>query len=395
MAHDTILQRCFLRVRGISRSASRTGLQGCAPLLAGVLGALACGDGAAGTAPAEAEPGSAEVSAPSAAAPSPAPAPAETVSTPTAPAGADGASEGVGSNPIMLGAGSPLPSAGGGEGTPGDAPANEPPADAEPSATSLIHGADPTQQSATSPGPFQVTTLTTGLRDGPDYGSQTLHVPEGAEPPFAAVVIVPGFNTLESSIQAWGPFLASHGIVALTIGTNTPTDSADARTLALLDALETIKAENARAGSPLEGNLALDHLGIMGWSLGGAGVLRAASSTPSLKAAITMAAFSPGGQFASDQVPTLFIAGSADPNAGGQSQGLFASLPETTPKMLFEVRGGPHEIGNDPANADGEIGRYGLSWLELFLVGDERYRPFLEVTPTQASDFQQNLISNP
>ena len=36
--------------------------------------------------------------------------------------------------------------------------------------------------------------------------------------------------------------------------------------------------------------------------------------------------------------------------------------------MLFEVEGGPHEIGNDPANADGEIGRYGLSWLEVFLV---------------------------
>jgi len=222
-----------------------------------------------------------------------------------------------------------------------------------------------------------------------------LHVPEGAEPPFAAVAIVPGFNTPESSIQAWGPFLASHGIVALTFGTNTPTDSAELRARALLDALETIKAENTRAGSPLEGKLAVDRLGVMGWSLGGGGILIASSSTPSLKAAITMAAFSPGGQFPDDQVPTLFLAGSADMNAGGQSQGLFASLPSTTPKMLFEVRGGPHEIGNDPQNANGEIGRYGLSWLEVFLVGDERYREFLVATPTQASDFRQNLTAAP
>ena len=111
--------------------------------------------------------------------------------------------------------------------------------------------------------------------------------------------------------------------------------------------------------------------------------------------AITMAAFGPGAPFPNDQVPTLFLAGSADPNAGGQSQGLFASLPDTTPKMLFEVRGGPHEIGNDPANANGEIGRYGLSWLEVVRVGEERYRPFLEEPPTQASDFQENLTATP
>jgi dienelactone hydrolase len=237
--------------------------------------------------------------------------------------------------------------------------------------------------------------VTSGLRDGPEYGSQTLHVPEDAEPPFAAVAIVPGYDTAESSIRAWGPFLASHGIVALTIGTNNPLDSADDRASAVLDALETLEVENTRAGGPLESRLAVDHFGIMGWSLGGGGVLTAASSTPSLKAAITMAAFGPGAEFPDNEVPTLFLAGSADGAAGGHSQGMFASLPDTTPKMLFEVQDGPHDIGNDPENADGDIGRYGLSWLEVFLVGDERYRTFLEERPTRASDFQQNLTSTP
>jgi dienelactone hydrolase len=256
-------------------------------------------------------------------------------------------------------------------------------------------GAAPTRASATGPGPFQVTTLTTGLRDGPDYGSQTLYVPSGAEPPFAAVAIAPGYEEPESSIQAWGPFLASHGIVALTIGTNIPTDGAEERASALLDALETIKAEDRRAGSPLAAKLARDRLGVMGWSMGGAGTLIAAESTPSLKAAITMAAWSPGEEFSDDQVPTLLFAGSADEVSGGQAQDFFASLPSTTPKMLYEVRGGEHEIGNDPQNANGEIGRYGLSWLEVFLVGDQRYRQFLEEMPTQASDFRKNLVSSP
>jgi len=252
-------------------------------------------------------------------------------------------------------------------------------------------GSAPTRASATGAGPFRVTTITRGLRDGPDYGTQTLYVPEGAAPPFAAVAIVPGYEELESTIQAWGPFLASHGIVALTLGTNVPSDGAEERASALLDGLETIKAEDSRAGSPLAGKLARDRLGVMGWSMGGAGTLIAAETTPSLKAAIAMAAWSPGDEFSDDEVPTLLFAGSADEVSGGQAQDFFASFPSTTPKMLYEVRGGPHEIGNDPQNANGEIGRYGLSWLEVFLVGDERYRPFLKEKPTQASDFRQNL----
>jgi dienelactone hydrolase len=330
-------------------------------------------------------PAAAEPAAPPAEAPSESP--AEATAAPSDTSGASAAGENIAPNASLPGTENTAPG--------GDTPAELPAAASDlGSSISLARGADPTRQSATSPGPFPVATLTSGLRDGLDYGSQTLHIPQEIEPPLASVVIVPGFNTLESSIQPWGPFLASHGIVTLTIGTNNPTDSADARARAVLDALETIQAENGRTGSPLEAQLSLDHLGIMGWSLGGGGVLIAASSTPSLKAAITMAAFSPGGQFANNQVPTLFLAGSADPNAGGQSQGLFASLPDTTPKMLFEVLGGPHEVGNDPQNANGEIGRYGLSWLEVFLVGDDRYRPFLEETPTQASDFQQNIAES-
>jgi dienelactone hydrolase len=218
-----------------------------------------------------------------------------------------------------------------------------------------------------------------------------MYVPNEAEPPFAAVAVVPGFLAAESSIAAWGPFLASHGIVTLTIGTNSPTDSPDLRAKALLDALATIEAENARSGGPLAGKVDVERLGIMGWSMGGGGTLIASSSTPSLKAAITLAAWSPGVSFSDEQVPVLLFAGGSDAVAGGQSQGFFTSIPDSTPKMLFEVRGGSHSVANSPSGGNGEVGRYGLSWLKVFLEGDERYRPFLLQDPTQDSDFRQNL----
>jgi hypothetical protein len=56
-----------------------------------------------------------------------------------------------------------------------------------------------------------------------------------------------------------------------------------------------------------------------------------------------------------------------------------------------EVAGGPHDIANNPASADGEIGRYGLSWLKVFLEGDERYRQFLLETLSRQSDFRDYL----
>jgi hypothetical protein len=77
---------------------------------------------------------------------------------------------------------------------------------------------------------------------------------------------------LKSTIN-WGPFLASHGIVTMTIGTNSGSDPPDTRKDALLDALETIKSEQTRMGSPLMGKLALDALATMGWSMGGGGTL--------------------------------------------------------------------------------------------------------------------------
>jgi hypothetical protein len=59
--------------------------------------------------------------------------------------------------------------------------------------------------------------------------------------------------------------------------------------------------------------------------------------------------------------------------------------------MLFEVLGGSHSYANNPTGASGQVGRYGLSWVKIFLEGDERYRQFLLQTPTGTSDFRTNI----
>jgi hypothetical protein len=70
---------------------------------------------------------------------------------------------------------------------------------------------------------------------------------------------------------------------------------------------------------------------------------------------------------------------------------MYDAIPESTPKLLYEYASGDHYIANTPAGAGGAMGRYGLSWLKVFLEGDERYRPLLMVEGPDASDFRSNL----
>ena len=125
---------------------------------------------------------------------------------------------------------------------------------------------DLTVDNITNPGPFEIEILTEvdGVRNGPDYFGATIYYPINKTQPLASIAIVPGFTALPSSIKEWGPFYAFHGIITIIIGTNSIYDFPEARAIALLDALETIKQENFRESSPLKGLLDLNQLAVSG-----------------------------------------------------------------------------------------------------------------------------------
>jgi dienelactone hydrolase len=256
-----------------------------------------------------------------------------------------------------------------------------------------IRGADPTEMSANgrTKGPYAVESYTSGYARG-DFSDATMWYPTGeAKPPFGCVAVVPGFVSPQSSIRNWGPFLASNGIVTITIGVP-GSDQPSQRAASLKSALETCVGEGTRADSPLNGKISKDHLGVSGWSMGGGGTLIAASRDPSLKAAVSFAAWGPTGG-ANNKVPALMFEATADVLAASMSDGFYRQTPDSTPKMLFEVSGSSHNVANDPANHNGIIGLYGLSWWKVFLEGDERYRKFLTAEPPSivTQKFDHNL----
>ena len=110
-----------------------------------------------------------------------------------------------------------------------------------------------TISSATVNGSYTVSSYleSDGIRDGNDYYGSTIYYPENTSGLLPSIIIIPGYANPELSIQAWGSFLASHGIVCMTIGTNSIWDEVIERKIALQDALISLKAENNRTNSSL------------------------------------------------------------------------------------------------------------------------------------------------
>jgi dienelactone hydrolase len=261
--------------------------------------------------------------------------------------------------------------------------------------TPIMRGDAPTKASASAKGPYKVMSYTSGFPVNV-YGGGTIWYPTDAEAPFGAVAVCPGFTAAQSSIMNWGPFLASHGIVTITMDTLTPLDVVDQRADELMDALASVKSENDRMGSPIYKKIDTMRLGVMGWSMGGGGSWLAADMHPELRSAVTFAGHivtALNQDVSMVRVPTLMMAGSADTLilGGGMSQLVYDGIPESTPKMVWEVMGEGHSVANDPSGTAGAIGRYGLAWEKVYLEGDARYRQFLLEMPPNSSYFKTNV----
>lgn len=200
---------------------------------------------------------------------------------------------------------------------------------------------DVTFESLTNPGPFEVQTLneSDGIRNGPDYFGATIYYPTNANPPFASIAIVPGFTAQPSSVENWGPFYASHGIVTIIIGTNNIFDFPEARAYALLDALETIRYENTRATSPLEGALNLAQLAVSGHSMGGGGAQRAAVLDSSIAGVVALCPFLINTNL-NHGSPVLIFSGQNDPTAPPSTQAdiHYNSTPEKQINCFLKLK---------------------------------------------------------
>jgi len=264
--------------------------------------------------------------------------------------------------------------------------ATNPPVD-EPTdpGDSYARGPDPTVAFLeASSGPYSTrTSRVSGLVSG--FGGGTIHYPTGTTGTMAAIVVIPGFVSAESSIDWWGPKLASHGFVVMTIDTNTGFDQPPSRARQINNALDYLVDQNSRRTSPVNGMIDTDRLGVIGWSMGGGGTLRVASQGR-IKAAIPLAPWDTTNA-RSVQAPTLIFACQADIIApvGVHASPFYNQLPNDIEKAYVEISGGSHYCANGGGLNNDVLSRLGVSWMKRFLDNDTRYSQFL-CGPNHTSD---------
>ncbi len=219
-------------------------------------------------------------------------------------------------------------------------------------------------------GPFSVATSNVTLARG--FGGGTIYYPTTTGQ-YGVVAISPGFTATESSVAWLGRRMATHGLVVITINTNTTLDQPASRATQLMAALNYVVNS---ASSTVRSRVDSSKLAVAGHSMGGGGALIAAENNPTLKASLPLTPWNLTPSFTGVRVPTLIVGADGDSVAAVtiHARPFYASLPSSTPKAYAELNLATHFT---PNTTNTPIGRYGVAWMKRFVDADTRYSPFL------------------
>ena len=253
-------------------------------------------------------------------------------------------------------------------------------------------------QSITNPGPYSTSSIdeSLGMRDGQGYDGATVYYPVNTNTGLlSSFVIVPGFMNTEFTIQNWGPFLASHGIITMTIGTNLLTDDHIQRRDALIDAIISLKNENTRLASPLFGKIDTNSFAVGGFSKGGGGAQLVPSINSDVKAIIALYPWleSPALSDLNHSVPLMIVSGQLDLIAPPAIHANihYSLTPNSTNKLKYEIAFASHDAVSGPYAGGGEVGVRVVSWLKTFLLNDSCYCPITILDAVSSSSYEYNV----
>ena len=234
-------------------------------------------------------------------------------------------------------------------------------------------------------GPFSYRRTEVAGTAASGYGGGTIYHPANVAGPFAGIAIAPGYLSTRSTMSWWGERLASHGFVVVTIDTHSIYDQPAERTPQLMAALRQLVTFGKSPSHPLYRKLDPNRLGVMGHSMGGGATLLAASENPTLTAAIALAPWNFGGDFAKLRVPTLVVACEGDPFAAvaAHASPFYGSIPDTTSKAYMSFKTEDHFCVMSGNSFTRIMGKYGVAWMKRFMDKDTRYSQFLCGTPHQ------------
>ena len=221
-------------------------------------------------------------------------------------------------------------------------------------------------------GPFIISSKDVPRKSAIGFGGGTIHYPTNASGCglLAAIAVIPGFVSYESSIKWLGPRLASWGFVVITINTNSIYDNPDSRAEQLSAALDAVIADDS-VGSIVD----RERLGAIGWSMGGGGALKLATGRKEIRAIVPLAPYHDK-DYGKVSTPTLVIACEFDRIASNKKYGSVFYDKAMGPKMKVEINNASHFC---PSYRFNEIllSKPIIAWMQRYINEDNRFDKFL------------------
>ena len=252
---------------------------------------------------------------------------------------------------------------------------------APPGAGAVQNGPDPTASSIRTNGTFAYTSQSVSDWYTPGFGAATIYYPTSTAQRYGGIAVVPGYTGTQSSMSWYGPRLASHGFVVITIDTNSRYDQPSARATQLLAALDWL------TGS-WSGRSRVDasRLAVMGHSMGGGGTIEATSRRPSLQGGVALTPWHTDKTW-STSTPVMIIGADGDSVApvSSHAEPLYQYL-QTTEKAYLELNGASHFT---PNSSNSTISAYTVAWMKRFVDDDLRYDQFLCPAPSPSTTIDE------
>lgn len=246
-------------------------------------------------------------------------------------------------------------------------------------------GPDPTTATLdASRGPFAVSEERVYSWRASGFGGGDIYYPTARDQgTFGVVAISPGYTAGRSSMAWLASRIASHGFVVINIDTITRSDQPASRGRQLLAALDHVTSSSGVRDRVDAGRQA-----VVGHSMGGGGSLAAASSRPTLRAAVPLTPWNLTKNWSSLQVPTLIVGAENDSVASVRTHAepFYESLPANLPKAYLELNNATHFA---PNTTNSTIGRYTVAWLKRYVDEDQRYTQFLCPPPAPSSAIEE------
>jgi alpha-beta hydrolase superfamily lysophospholipase len=199
-----------------------------------------------------------------------------------------------------------------------------------------------------------------------------------------------GLTETGSLFSGWAKRMASNGYVVGVVDAINTSNSGEDRAKGQWTALQNMKAENTKSGSPLMGKLSNCFV-TSGHSLGGGAAIKTGNDHPmDIKGVIGLNPYNLSQGFSAIVGPTLIITGEldkvADPTQHGHAA--YNGIPATTQKQYVEIASGDHQSA---LSVNATTGQYAVAWMKYEVDGDVRYKPFLDKLASGLSAFETTV----